>query len=83
MVKGNEGKKLWLPAIARELLNSKMTGGFQTGALASVKGRLGVGNQCNPRPSTLPIFWRRGTRRSREIFLGRLRINPAEMEERN
>jgi hypothetical protein len=73
-------KKLWVSAIAWEL-NSKMTGGFQTRALASVKGRSGKEISVFPRLSTLPFFLEK--RRSREIFFGATENNLAEMEERN
>jgi hypothetical protein len=62
-------KKLWVSARAWELLNSKMTGGFQTRTLASVKSRLGEEISVFPRPLTLPSFFLE-KRRSREIFRG-------------
>lgn len=70
MVKATkEKKKLWVSARAWELLNSKITGGFQTRALASVKSSLGEEINVFLRPSTLPSFFLE-ERRSREIFWG-------------
>jgi hypothetical protein len=82
MVKATkEKKKLWVSARAWELLNSKITGGFQTRALASVKSRLGEESMySSDRRPCLLSSWRRG---GRGKFFGATENIFAEMEERN